>query len=225
MSEPAQVISETSPATPTQDGDPETVLVEENLARWTNPANPEFGHLDPEYIRELQDSADAFQNAIANIAIVIPPLQPTDDDGYRRYLFERGLLQEYLPPKYSQYLGNLQRSLQRSRDPWVQHWLYQKLVPFEPASPVLIDGVPMKRRKYLDDRNDTVAFGKRTSVMDFAEGEPTCIQPTVADVLTGNIIPKQVGTIRWIHLPGNNMSWVEVNSSLNPHGPADKYRR
>jgi hypothetical protein len=224
MSEPIQIDSETLSIAMKQDDDSEAVAEKQDLAKWANPLNPEFKARHPEYVQELRDLAAAFQSGIENIAVIIPPLQPTDDDGYRRYLFERGLLQEYLPPKYSQYLGNLQRSFQISRDPWIQHWLHRKFAPFEPALPVLNERLPMKSRKFLDDRNDTLAFGKRTLVLDFEEGKPNCFQPTVADVLTGNIVPKQVGAIRWIHLPGNNMSWVEVNSSLRCDGSADKYR-
>jgi hypothetical protein len=85
-------------------------------------------------------------------------------------------------------------------------------------------------RQFLElllQERDSVSFGKRASIMDFVKAgaiyseetgqTPSRSRPLVKEVLGGIMtkLPDQ-DRVRWIHLPANNMFWVEVSTAARP---------
>lgn len=123
-------------------------------------------------------------------------LEETSDEDFKDYLSrlsEGPRLRDY---RYSSY--------QKQRD----DYLKTNKIKFNNTS-----------SRTVQEEDDIVSFGKETSVLFFpyeddseGVGRPRRLKLKVKDALSG-YVPSTLTTnpwIRWVHLPANNMSWVEV---------------
>ena len=177
------------------------------------PKSPVQSHLSP--------SLEALKSGIEAIEC---NLQQTEDNvEYMDFLHERkvqmGLAPDYRG-KYDVYLDQLFKSMTETKEPWIQSWVDRKTKALEGDARYRSGIGSYEQPKYA--QNDSIAFGKIASVMDFIfheKSEPkTCQRPIrmklpVKELLKPESIlarsPEKPG-IRWYHLPANNMSWVEV---------------
>ncbi|CAG8971846.1 hypothetical protein HYALB_00001957 [Hymenoscyphus albidus] len=151
-----------------------------------------------------------------------------EDVGYRQHLFERGLLLDAIPPQYLQHLESIRKSILMSdppSDPWIKECSDRRLTNSNYSKRYLMErwgGVTSgKVDKLMRDRADLVSFGKRASIIEFSNRRgvifqgippipPSRIRPKVSEVIqSDSLYIKQRAGLRWIHLPANNMSWVE----------------
>lgn len=176
---------------------------------------------DPEGSRSRDYYFRALQSAIRAVASIEPALRQNEqDEGYREYLVDMGLIKESIPEQYFNYLSVLRAALtelhETALDPWILRWLRRRFQDYE--SPINFE-IPSSR-----PAKDPVSFGKLGSVVDFDSSDdlnrrvgqrmkPVCTKPVVAEILNGNALShKSSDTIRWIHLPANNKAWVEVST-------------
>jgi len=139
----------------------------------------------------------------------------TEDEGYREFLIRRGLLEEETDWKerYSRHQQRLFNSMAETNDPWIQSWKDRKV-----KATLQADDLPST------PETDSISFGKLASYMEFNKfdprassasvREPIRIRAPVKAVISEKIFtsPPNEAHINWIHLPANNMSWVEVNN-------------
>ncbi|PVH73425.1 hypothetical protein DL98DRAFT_51819 [Cadophora sp. DSE1049] len=149
---------------------------------------------------------DFSDNLLATIHAIILSLNDTQEDiAYKKYLTD--LIESYRAVHYQKFRERspLQTFLQghRPRSRWIDIVVNLSASPSQAGM-------------------DTVSFGKLASLMDFEKvnlrtfngvtREPFRVQPPVNALLNGSM--KEVlggpGSIQWIHLPANNMSWVEA---------------
>jgi hypothetical protein len=166
--------------------------------------------------------------------------QTKADDGYQQYLANlRGTLKSWdsVPVRYRTYLNHLIRYIAIENPPydsWIRAWVEDRAESLDvemlnnlswnpwwdfgkfSTEPGVQDKVGPGQRE-----DDFFSFGKRASVMEFTfegatETSPMRIQfprhtrPTVTQVTRDPAFIKPSSGIRWIHLPANNMFWVEV---------------
>lgn len=164
-------------------------------------------------------------NEIAeSIRSIAKRLKDTEEDRvHRLVLAGLGLNLEEPPAQYIEYFKNLLIHMVASDpyDPWIHKWVNARRDDLRWN--FLWNHADSPTELGLDDdHKDAVSFGKRASVMDFAYDvhktssritlrSPIRVQPTVAEVIdVGSIFSKPPSdNIRWIHLPANNMSWLE----------------
>ncbi|KAG4431028.1 hypothetical protein IFR05_013486 [Cadophora sp. M221] len=112
--------------------------------------------------------------------------------------------------KYAEYLRQLQGMMFGERDAWIEDWQHRRVAEFIESS-----------ARPSQSSTETVSFGKLASLMNFKRvdsanldsviREPFRVQPPVHALLNGsmaNVLGP--GSVHWIHLPANNMSWVET---------------
>jgi hypothetical protein len=171
----------------------------------------------------------ALEKAIKILKLKDRPLEETKKDKeYQQYLLSIGVLREKVPERYTQYLNRLLKCIVEENppyDPWIQAWVEDRAV----ISGLSINWNPEWNLGKVSSlqkpgqaaQNDFISFGKRASVMDFTyldDGDNSKIKaqlpsrswPTVLQVMRDPEYTKPPDGIRWIHLPANNMSWVEV---------------
>ena len=159
-----------------------------------------------------------------SIRSIAKKLKDTEEDRvHRLVLAGLGLNLEEPPAQYIEYFKNLLIHMVASDpyDPWIHKWVNARRDDLRWN--FLWNHADSPTELGLDDdHKDAVSFGKRASVMDFAYDvhktssritlrSPIRVQPTVAEVIdVGSIFSKPPSdNIRWIHLPANNMSWLE----------------
>lgn len=157
-----------------------------------------------------------------------------EDKSYRQHLLRTGLLLDVIPPQYLDHLEKIRDDIILSdppSDPWIQNWSKRRLTNSNYSKKYLIERWACVKsgnvEKVLVDREDLVSFGKRASIMEFSDrsgllfrgippAPPSRIRPRVSEVIClDSLYTKRRSGLRWIHLPANNMSWVEVR--ISPH--------
>lgn len=157
-----------------------------------------------------------------------------EDERYRQHLFKTGLLLDPIPSQYLNHLKKIRESISMSdppSDPWIQNWSNRRLTTSNYNKRYLIQRwigiISGKLDRVIEDTDDIISFGKRACIMEFSDrngvlfrgtppAPPTRIRPRVSAVISlDSLYTKRRLGIRWIHLPANNMSWVEVGN-LSP---------
>jgi hypothetical protein len=182
---------------------------------------------------------EALKNAFQVIETTEEILASSTDDGYKQYLANlRKRLKSWdsVPERYRMYLNHLIRCIAIENPPydsWIRAWVEERAESREVD--LLSDlswnpwwdfgkfstGPILQENGGAQPEHDLFSFGKRASVMEFAfedatETSPMRLQfpkhtrPTVFQVTRDPTFIKPPTGIRWIHLPANNMFWVEV---------------
>jgi hypothetical protein len=183
---------------------------------------------------------EAWKKAFQVLESTEETLAPSTDDGYKQYLANlRRTLKSWdsVPERYRIYLNHLIRYIAIENPPydsWIRAWVEERAESrkvdllsnlnwnplwdfgkFSPGPSVQEIGAA------IQPEHDLFSFGKRASVMEFTfenatETSPMRIQfpkhtrPTVFQVTRDLAFIKPPAGIRWIHLPANNMFWIEV---------------
>jgi hypothetical protein len=175
----------------------------------------------------------ALEKAIRILKSTESPLEgTTEDKGYRRYLISIGVLRENIPDRYKRYLNRLLKCIVEENppyDPWIKAWVEDRAVISDRTINWDLEWnlgkVSNLQKPEQAAENDFISFGKRASVMEFTYLSdtdtsrikaqlPSRSWPTVAQLTRDPKFTEPPSGIRWIHLPANNMFWVEVRRSL-----------
>jgi hypothetical protein len=182
------------------------------------------------------DSLEALQSGIEAIEAIENSLKRTEDDvGYKGFLYERqvkmGLSTDHRTKnridyrtKYRIYLGRLFQMMAAFEAPWIESWLGNRIQSIEGVAGDLPDMGDSEQPEWVQD--DSIAFGKIATVMEFIYDEkepsklaqkPTRIRIPAKELLGGDSVLRgssKTPSIRWYHLPANNMAWVEVRNPI-----------
>jgi hypothetical protein len=182
---------------------------------------------------------EALKTAFQVIETTEEILTPSTDDGYKQYLANlRKRLKSWdsVPERYRTYLNHLIRCIAIENPPydsWIRAWVEERA---ESREVDLLNnlnwnpwwdfgkfstGLIVQENGGAQPEHDLFSFRKRASVMEFTfenatETSPTRIlfpkhtRPTVSQVTRDRRLVEPPTGIRWIHLPANNMFWVEV---------------
>jgi hypothetical protein len=166
--------------------------------------------------------------------------QTEEDGGYQQYLANLGrTLKSWdsVPERYRTYLNHLIRYIAIENPPydsWIRTWVEDRAESLEVEMLNNLSWNPWwdfgkfsaesgvkDKRGPAQAEDDFFSFGKRASVMEFTFEDftettrmriqfPKHTRPTVTQVTRDPTFIKPPSGIRWIHLPANNMFWVEV---------------
>jgi len=185
---------------------------------------------NPDLVRDFRE--EAVNRALA---VLEAPDKSLADADYERYKSNLRTW-EKVPQQYRIYLDDLIKCIAIENsldDPWICSWVddravYREAVHHDSEQLPFWNFAKFPARRGIEspnqaeerdsDEGDFFSFGKRATVMEFSTDRNPAVetrysirtQPTVKEVVTDLSHITQPSGLRWIHLPANNMFWVEV---------------
>jgi hypothetical protein len=199
----------------------------------------------PDHHEDLALWKKSLKKVFHELGLTEHPGQTDENGMYRQFVakFEKELEKKIeawkaLPEQYRTYLNYLLQYVAKENrkenspsDPWILAWIDARAVPraVGPSSnptwnPCWDFATDARRPEQAE--NDLFSFGKRAFVMEFKfqpdkkkrEMKPQSFEesrPTVDRVRRDRAFIGPPEGLRWIHLPANNMFWVEVRLSFH----------